>query len=933
MATNHLSPRLADTFKRTWSFAGREFDESRLELRVAGRVVELELKPLEVLVYLLQHRGEVVTKDQLLEAVWPGLNVVEGSLSTAVYKLRRALGDEDSRIVVTVSRVGYRLDGATQTEATRPSASPAPTKLEAGSAVPGRAQWRLLRPLDTSGSSEVWLAEHPKTGELRVFKFVSSLARLRTLKREVTVFRFLREMLDDRSYLVQILEWNFEVEPYFLESEYGGANLSEWAEHKGGVLNIPVNERLRVLSEICRAVGEVHAVGVLHKDLKPANVLVASLANGTERVRVADFGSAALLEPSRLEALGITRLGMTQTAALQPSSFSGTLLYLAPEVFSGKGASAQSDVYALGVMLYQMIVGDFRKPLSPGWEEDVADPLLREDIAAAVCGDPARRLRSPAELANRLDDLESRRAERSRIEAERQRQQIAERKQGDARVRRPWIALACILLLGLGASLYFLRGKPVQPPQPALKSVAVIPFQNAGSDHSYDYLSLPLADEVATTLSYASGLSVQPFLTTSQYALPGVDPRKAGAEMNASSIISGRFVGQGDQLHLTLEAIDVKTGRVLWADTLDAPAHNMIELREKIVARTQGVLAAALGGSAYTIKKGTRPTNNEAYDLYLRALSMPMDSSTNVQAVAMLERSVGLDPNFAPAWLVLGRRYYVEQRYGRGGDDMTERYTSAEARAVALDPDYIPAAANWIGVNVEQGDETKAMQQAQELIRQHPESSDAHYILNYAMRYAGLIDEAQRQCDLALQLEPRNATSGVRSCSILPALRGDYERAERYLRLDSGSDFSKAITLLALLRAGHDKEAVQLGAPHIEQWPSFDMLIPCAQRRPAAEITAIADKVQGSVDPEANYLAAANLAYCGQNDKAMTLLSKAVEGNYCSYPVMDSDPFFNGIRHTPEFLKIRTAGMACQQKFVTAWQGIKQASTVRDMGK
>ena len=93
-----------------------------------------------------------------------------------------------------------------------------------------------------------------------------------------------------------------------------------------------------------------------------------------------------------------------------------------------------------------------------------------------------------------------------------------------------------------------------------------------------------------------------------------------------------------------------KTGRVLWADTLDAPAHNMIELREKIVARTQGVLAAALGGSAYTVK-GTRPTNNEAYELYLRALSMPQDSGTNQQTLAMLERSVALDPNFAPAWL------------------------------------------------------------------------------------------------------------------------------------------------------------------------------------------------------------------------------------------------------------------------------------------
>ncbi len=927
MATHRLARELPEFSECVWSFAGRTFVESRLELQVGDQPVELELKPLEVLLYLLRHAGEVVTKNELLDAVWPGLNVGEGSLSTAVYKLRKALGDADSSIVVTVPRVGYRLAATARAEASPQSSSPARLLLAAGSPVPGREQWLLLRPLDVSATSQVWLAEHPKTHELRVFKFVSGLARLRTLKREVTVFRFFRESLQDRRHLVQILEWNFEAEPYFLESEYGGPNLAEWAEGQGGLTAIPLERRLHLLAEISRAVSGVHAVGVLHKDLKPSNVLVTRLADGADQIKIADFGSASLLEPSRLEALGITRLGLTQTAALESSSFSGTLLYLAPEVFSGKAATAQSDVYALGVMLYQMVVGEFRKPLSPGWEEEVTDPLLREDIAAAVCGDPARRLHSPAELAQRLENLEVRRTERNRRESERQQQELAERRRTEARVRRPWIAVACVLVFGLAASLYFLHGKVTQPSPPTLKSVAVLPFQNAGTDHSFDYLSLPLADEVATTLSYARGLSVQPFLTTSQYTLPGIDLRKAGAEMKAASVISGRFVGEGDHFHLTLQAIDVASGRVLWTDTLDAPARNMIELRDKIVARTQGALAAALGGSAYTVTRGTRPTNNEAYDLYLRALSIPFDSGTNQQALAMLERSVALDPNFAPAWLQLGRRCYVEVRYGKGGSDMDERYVSAEARAVALDPDYIPAVAIWIGVAVEDGDETKAMRQAEDLVRRHPDSPNAHYILNYALRYAGLIDESSRQCDMAFQIDPHNITSGLRSCAIVPTLRGDHQLAERYLRLDPDSDFTRAITLVGLLRAGKTEEALQLGAPHIQQWPSYDMLIPCAQRKPAGDIAALAEKIQVSGDPEANYLAAANLAYCGQNDKALSLLSKAVEGHYCSYPLMDADPFFAGLRGTAEFAQVREAGIACQQKFSSQWQRIQQQSS------
>ena len=288
-------------------------------------------------------------------------------------RLQIAQGARQREVPVSSSpcrQAGYRLAATAHAEATLPLSSPAHLLLAAGSPVRGREQWLLLRPLDISPASEVWLAQHPKTHELRVFKFVSHLARLRTLKREVTVFRFLRESLQDRRYLVQILEWNFKAEPYFLESEYGGPNLAEWAECQGGLAAIPVELRLRVLAEISRAVSGVHAVGVLHKDLKPSNVLVTRLADGADQIKIADFGSALLLEPSRLEELGITRLGLTQTAALESSSFSGTLLYLAPEVFSGKAATAQSDVYALGVMLYQMVVGDFRKPLSPGWEEE-----------------------------------------------------------------------------------------------------------------------------------------------------------------------------------------------------------------------------------------------------------------------------------------------------------------------------------------------------------------------------------------------------------------------------------------------------------------------------------------------------------------------------------------------------------------------------------
>jgi len=454
---------VAETSGRLWRFADYEFDELGRELRVKGKPVELESKPLDILLQLLLHAGEVVTKEELLESVWPDVMVVDGSLATAVSKLRKAMGDEDHPAIVTVPRVGYRLGVPVYCKTVAAAAGPE-LGFKTGDAVPGREQWRLSRSMDVSGSSEVWLAENPKTHEHRVFKFAADGSRLKGLKREITVSRFLRESLGDRPEFVRILEWNFETAPYFLESEYSGSNLAEWAEMQGGLSQVPSATRLQLLIDVAQAVAAAHDIGVLHKDLKPANILVVpgSAVPGTKdawQIKLADFGSASLFDPSRLRSLGITNLGFTQTASLEThQQLTGTLMYLAPEVLAGQSPSAGADVYALGVMLYQLTIGDFRKPLAPGWEAEIQDPLLREDIADAACGDPARRLNSAADLVERLLTLEERRIRRDELEAAERRAKTAENKLAQARARRPWVVFAVVALAaGLAVSFTLYR--------------------------------------------------------------------------------------------------------------------------------------------------------------------------------------------------------------------------------------------------------------------------------------------------------------------------------------------------------------------------------------------------------------------------------------------------------------------------------------------
>jgi DNA-binding winged helix-turn-helix (wHTH) protein/serine/threonine protein kinase len=437
-----------------WRFDRYEFDELRRTLKADGKLIDLEAKPLDILLQLLLHAGEVVTKDELLESVWPGVIVVDGSLATAVSKLRKAMSDETNTVVVTIPRVGYRLAAPAFCKAL---AAPADSDLhfQVGQLIPGREQWQLARALEPSGAGEVWIAHNPKTHEQRVFKFASNGVRLKGLKREVTIARFLRESLPERPEFVRIMEWNFDTTPYFIESEYAGPNLAEWAEGQGGLANVSPDLRMHIFIDIVRGVAAAQGIGVLHKDLKPANILVTPARPGPGwQVKIADFGSASLFDPTRLQALGITNLGFTRTTAADDDALTGTLMYLAPEVLAGETGSASSDVYALGVLLYQMLVGDFRRPLAPGWEHQIEDSLLREDIASAAAGDPARRLSTAAELADRLLNLAQRRALHDELDSANQRAQRAERKLAEARARRPWIALAlAALIAGLVVSL------------------------------------------------------------------------------------------------------------------------------------------------------------------------------------------------------------------------------------------------------------------------------------------------------------------------------------------------------------------------------------------------------------------------------------------------------------------------------------------------
>jgi len=427
-----------------------------------------------------------------------------------------------------------------------------------------------------------------------------------------------------------------------------------------------------------------------------------------------------------------------------------------------------------------------------------------------------------------------------------------------------------------------------------------------------------LPDEIVSALSYAHSLSIRPSVMTSRYVRPDLDLQEAGREMHVAEVVTGHYLKERDQLQITLEAIDVESNRVIWRDMLMVAGPDMISMRDKITAKVRQGLLPALGVSTPS-QGGTRPRDNEAYDLYLRSVVVPHDAVPNREAIAMLERSVGMDPSFAPAWEALGLRYYFDGTFGNGGEGMLQRSSAAYERAIALDSDLVDAASQLIIIRLERGEPGRAYEEAKAIVESHSQSAEAHFLFSFVLRYAGMLEESTHECDIALALDGGNYR--FRSCAWAFLELGKTDRARDYVRLDAGSEWEPYVTATLLLREGKLVEAREQ-IRRMSTAPRYhrELLETCVQLRPATDADRIARKSESSIgtatDPEPLYYQGAVLASCGRMEHALRLLRGAIGGNYCAYSALQADPLLARLRATPEMDQLLEEAKKCQQRFL-----------------
>ncbi len=619
-------------------------------------------------------------------------------------------------------------------------------ELTTGSAFAGRYQ--VIEELGKGGMGRVYRVLDKKLNEEVALKLIKPeiAADKETIRRFTNELKLARKIAHRNvGKMYELME---DGGTHFITMEYiPGQDLKGLIRQTG---QLTVGKAISIAKQVGEGLSEAHRLGIVHRDLKPGNILIDKDGNA----RIMDFGIARSLSGK-----GITGAGM----------MIGTPEYMSPEQVEGKEVDQRSDIYSLGIILYEMITGrvpfEGDTPLSVAVKHKTETPREPKSLNAQIpdelnlmilkCMKKEKedRYQNAEELLSELDKIEEEIPTTEKVRAKKM-------TAGEAAKRLNWkrvsLAAAVLLLLMIVVAGVYLLTKRESP----IDSIAVLPFDSKYADPEMEYISDGLTESLIGTLSKLPGLRVIARFSAFQYKGKKSDPRAVGRELNVKAILAGTVVQRGDNLSIIAELIDVKDKTRLWGEQYNRKVGDIVVLQEQISKDISTKLRLRLSGEEEKVLAKRYTENPEAYRLYLQGRfywnrRTPVDLQ---KAITYFEKAVAMDSRFSLGYASLAETYIVL------GSNVFEPpsvvYPRAEEfclKALSLDEELVEAHSALGAIKAEwRWDFEGAETQYKRAIELNPNYATAHQWLAELCLILNQRQLALKEIHIAQELDPHS---------------------------------------------------------------------------------------------------------------------------------------------------------------------------------